>query len=322
MAIRNKVVDGIELIKLNSKDNIFGENNLYDKCVMCREEMTRDELSKEHVFPRWLQKKYNLETQRMTLPNGSKMKYNQIIVPCCKMCNGGIMSEWEKKIQGAVNAGYDEFKKVDINIIAWWIYKIYYSKLVVESHLRNNIKDAFSAKMIEDEQLKRYNNIYMVMSNLIKGISYEGFVPYEIYIFKTDNKISFDYRDDINTHTVYMQLSDILLICSLDSYNIYTIQYKRELESLKKAEIVQPLQAVELFTKMAYFRYHYGFDTAEHYVIDSTGCRMKTELLNLSQIREFNLEEEHKMLVNIFNSYGLDTSKIKYEDGKMISLIK
>lgn len=105
MAIRNKIVDGIELIKLNFEDDIFGKNDLYDKCVMCREEMTRDELSKEHVFPRWLQKKYNLETQRMTLPNGSKMKYNQIIVPCCKTCNGGIMSEWEKKIQSAVDAG-------------------------------------------------------------------------------------------------------------------------------------------------------------------------------------------------------------------------
>lgn len=175
--------------------------------------------------------------------------------------------------------------------------------------------------MIENEQLKKYSQIYMVMSNLIKGISYEGFVPYEIYIFKTDNKGSFDYLDDINTHTVYMQLSDILLICSLDSYNICKIQYERELESLNKAEIVQPLQAVELFTKMVYFRYHYGFDTSEHYVMDSTGCRMKTELLNLLQIREFNLEEEHKMLTDMFNLYGLDTSEIKYEDGKMISLI-
>lgn len=175
--------------------------------------------------------------------------------------------------------------------------------------------------MIENEQIKKYNNIYMVMSNLIKGISYKGYVTYEIYIFKTDNEILFDYLDDINTHTVYMKLGDILLICSLDSYNLYSVQYKRELESLKKMEIVQPLQAIELFTKMVYFRFHYGFDTSEYYIMDSMGCYTKTEILNLAQIREFDLQEEHDLLVNVFNSYGFDASKMKYEEGKMISLI-
>lgn len=321
MAVRNKIINGLELIKLNSEDDVFGKDDLYNKCIMCREEMKEDELTREHVFPRWLQKKYNIETQRMTLPNGSTMKYNQILVPCCKACNGGIMSEWEKKIQNAVDVGFNEFKKIDINVIAWWIYKIYYSKLVIESHLRNDIKDPFSAKMIEDERLNKYNNIYMVMSNLIKGISYEGFVPYEIYIFKTDNKNIFDYLDDINTHTVYMRLGEVLLICSLDSYNIYPAQYSRELESLKKLELVHPLQAIELFTKMLYFRYHYGFDTSENYIIDSMGCRMKTEIHNLSQIKEFNLKEEYELLVHVFNLYGFDASEIKYEEGKMISLI-
>lgn len=321
MAIRNKIVDGVELIELNSVEDVFGKDDLYNKCIMCREEMNKDEITKEHIFPKWLQNRYNLGNQTMILPNGTLMKYSQILVPCCKTCNGGIMSEWEKKIQDAVDGGYNKFKEVDIKIIAWWIYKIYYSKLVKESNLKNDIKNPSSSKIIEDEQLKEYNNIYMVMSNLIKGISYEDFVPYEIYIFKTDNKIPFDYRDDISTHTVYMKLGDILMVCSLDSYNICSIQYKRELERLKKMETVQPIQAIELFTKMVYFRSHYGFNTAENYVIDSRGCRMKTEILNVTQTREFDLKELYDLLINVFNFYGLDTKNIKYENGKMFSAI-
>lgn len=96
MAVRNKIVDGVELIKLNSKEVVFESDDLYNKCIMCREEMKGDEVTKEHVFPRWLQKKYNLERQKMILPNGTMMKYNKILIPCCKTCNGGIMSEWEK----------------------------------------------------------------------------------------------------------------------------------------------------------------------------------------------------------------------------------
>lgn len=319
MAIRNKIIDGLELIKLNSKEDVFEKEDLFNKCIMCREEMKEE--TKEHIFPRWLQKKYSLETQRMTLPNGTTMKYNQILVPCCKTCNGGIMSQWEMKIQNAVDAGYEEFIKIDSNVIAWWVYKIYYSKLVKESQLKKDIRDPFSVKMIEEELLQKYNNIYMVMSNLIKGFSYEGFVPYEIYIFKTDDEIPFDYCDDVITHTVYMKLGDILLVCSLDCYNIYTIQYKRELEILKKNESVHPLQAFELFAKMVYFRHHYGFNTVENYVIDSNGCRMKTEVTDLTQIKEFDLKEEHELLTNIFKLRGFDVSEIKYEEGKVISLI-
>lgn len=321
MGVRNKLGGGLELIKLNSENDILGIDKLYNKCIMCREDMDESEKTKEHIFPRWLQKKYKLENEKMILPNGTTMKYNQFLVSCCKDCNGGIMSEWENRIKDAVNAGYDEIKKMDINIIAWWIYKLYYSKLVKENQLRNDIRNPLSKKIIDDEHIKQYNCLYMVMSNLIKGISYEGFIPYEIYIFKTEDELPFDYIDDIETNTVYMKMGNIILICCLDSYNIYKIQYKRELEGLKKLDSIHPLQAIELFTKMVYFRRHYGFCTKENYVIDVNGCRMKTEVCDLYQIKEFDLEELLKLFTNVLSLRGVDVSKYKDKDGKMKTFI-
>jgi len=322
MAVRNKLGNGLELVKLNSVDDVFEKNNLYEKCIMCRDEMEENEFTYEHIFPRWLQKKYGLEHQTIILPNNSKMKYSKMLVPCCQICNGGIMSEWENIIKRTVEEGFDEFKKLDSKIIAWWVCKLYYSKLVKESQLRNNIKDPNSDKIIEEVVLKKYNNIYLVMSNLIKGISYKGFNPYELYIFRTSDPIPFDYRDDINTHTVYMKMDDIIMVCSLDSYNIFSSQYEREIQSLINSDNVHQIQAMEIFTKMVYFRYHYGFETSEQYILDEHGCYVQNEIQNLDQIKEFDMKELHDLLIAVWDSAGVDVSQKKYEEGKMITLIK
>ena len=244
-------MDTINVDRLYTKDHVF------EKCIMCRKEIPKNELTREHIFPKWLLHKYHLWELPMELPNGASFQYNSFWVPCCQKCNGERMSPLENQIKKAVEEGFDSFIKLDRKIIAWWLYKIYYSKLVKETQMRQNLKEPHSAKIISDEALWTYNHLYTYMTCLLSGDNIQPDFPYELYIYKTSNENVFDYLDVIETNTLYMRMNDILIVCSLDSGKYFLPYYEREIKILNTLSLVHPLQTVELFVRISFFRYHY-----------------------------------------------------------------
>jgi len=89
-------------------------------CFICGKEATTE----EHVIPKWLQRKYDLWDQNLTLVNGTTLNYRKLKVPCCSECNNSFLSRIEIKIQAgtatdeevwmwAVKLHYGIFKKDD-----------------------------------------------------------------------------------------------------------------------------------------------------------------------------------------------------------------
>ncbi|MER5126922.1 hypothetical protein [Serratia marcescens] len=67
------------------------------QCILCGK--LHNKLSKEHIVPRWLQKYFNLNNQKLRLSNGTSIRYNQAVVPACHTCNSEIFSSLEKRIR-------------------------------------------------------------------------------------------------------------------------------------------------------------------------------------------------------------------------------
>jgi hypothetical protein len=65
-----------------------------ETCFVCG----RQADTKEHLFPKWLQHKYNLWDQQIIIPNKSSIAYRQLTVPCCRKCNNEVFSGLENKI--------------------------------------------------------------------------------------------------------------------------------------------------------------------------------------------------------------------------------
>lgn len=321
MSTRIKLVNGINLTPLNSYELSQMDNRFSTECVMCRNKLNKDTRTQEHIYPKWLQERYNLYNEFITLPNGSNTPYRQLTVPCCKECNGGIMSEWEKQIQQASAEGYDSFIKLNEEVIVWWLMKLYYSKLIKELTYRENIKDPNSPMMLTDEQMKEYNTIYYYMSELIKGIKFNTPKPYELYIYRTFSDKHFDYIDDILRHVVYVQLSDILIVCAFDSFSFFNIQYQREIEKLNDMEIIHPFQALELFSKIVYYKSHYRFDTEHKSSIDINGITIDSKIINAYQLREFNLKELHDCFKQILLLGGYPFAIPPFIEKSMFTLI-
>lgn len=49
------------------------------QCILCGK--LHNKLSKEHIVPRWLQKYFNLNNQKLRLSNGTSIRYNQAVPP-------------------------------------------------------------------------------------------------------------------------------------------------------------------------------------------------------------------------------------------------
>lgn len=321
MPLVHKILNEKKLLKLTTTEILEIKKDLDKRCVMCREEISEDEYTVEHIFPQWLLRKFNLWDQYIELPNNMKIKYNKMTVPCCKTCNGGIMSEYENIIKKGVEGGYDEFIKIKENIIAWWIYKIYYTKIVKETTMKYDVKNPNSKKIIEEEFINNNQFIYLYMVELLKDTKFSK-KPYELYIFKSDNVNDFDYIYFEETHSIFMRINDIVIVCCLDSYNLFSIQYRKEI-SLLENKNVSNIEAAELLIKIHYYRLHYAFDTEMEYVIDDKYLTLLINIINLKQIREFNLSELYCGILKLFIRYGIEIPKeLETYSGQMITFIR
>jgi len=73
--------------------------------------------SEEHIVPKWLQRRFDLWNQRISLPNGTSMPYRQLTIPACTHCNGTVLSPLEKRIESGSFSDSDIWK---------WANKIHY----------------------------------------------------------------------------------------------------------------------------------------------------------------------------------------------------
>lgn len=99
-----------------SKPNPEPATVIVNTCFICGEEADTE----EHLFPKWLQNKYNLWNQKINLPNDTGITYKHLKIPCCAECNNVRLSGIETRIKD------DTADDVDL----WqWGAKIHYGLL-------------------------------------------------------------------------------------------------------------------------------------------------------------------------------------------------
>jgi hypothetical protein len=89
-----------------------------DACFLCGS--TSGEVTQEHVFPKWLQRRFNLWTQRIGLLNDSLIQYRQLTIPCCSRCNNEDLSRLEVGVAAAVDGGYGHASELDPHLLYLW----------------------------------------------------------------------------------------------------------------------------------------------------------------------------------------------------------
>lgn len=155
--------------------------NINEICFLCKK---KAEVTEEHVFPQWLQEKYNIRNSFIVLKNGTKFRYNRLKIPCCGKCNNEILSQIENKISKLVKginiAGLLENK--DDTFI--WLYKIMYGINYKEMFLKKNIKDKSSEEIISNDSIFERESYNMFLDFARGIVKFDGFSPYSLFVFE------------------------------------------------------------------------------------------------------------------------------------------
>jgi len=77
----------------------------FDQCFLCGQDIAEADLSREHVFPKWLQRKFDLWNCTLDLLNGSSIPYRNLTIPACAACNNVSFSGIEDKIASTLPDG-------------------------------------------------------------------------------------------------------------------------------------------------------------------------------------------------------------------------
>jgi hypothetical protein len=69
-----------------------------DECLFCGVQLDDGNRTSEHVFPRWMQRRYGLSNLQLVLLNGAEIRYSRLLVPACDDCNNVHASQLEQRI--------------------------------------------------------------------------------------------------------------------------------------------------------------------------------------------------------------------------------
>jgi hypothetical protein len=228
-------------------------------CFLCGEELTKN--TDEHIFPKWLQHKFNLWNQTITLLNGTLIPYRMLKIPCCSTCNNEHLSQLEIDISQAVDGGYDSFKKLEQDKIFYWAAKILFGLFFKELSLNVDRRDPMAGKIMSPEAMKKFQTLHMLLQGIRFPTEYMPIKPYSIFIFKMYEyekddwqESNFNYFDSYIQTVFGMKMNDIGFILCIEDSGVQA-DFGKDYFNKYMDKTLHPVQLKEIYAKINYKQY-------------------------------------------------------------------
>ncbi|WP_299671987.1 hypothetical protein [uncultured Polaribacter sp.] len=157
----------------------------------------------EHLFPKWLQNKFNLWDQDITVSNQTNVKYRQLIIPACKKCNNVTYGQLEQKIKS---------NKADEKDIWRWANKLHFGLRLKDTFLEADRKNPG----------KKISDIYELNDALEQSRHYLHCITGEfscypdpfgsVFKFEFEEEQSFNFIHILQSSSIYICLGKVLYI--------------------------------------------------------------------------------------------------------------
>lgn len=319
--------------KYHSSDGLYepfeAMSFTYGRCFLCGY-LLENEKTNEHVFPKWIQQKYNLQNQKLFLLNRTEISYRQLTIPCCPSCNTQYLSRVENIFKQSFEKGFLEFKKLDRLIIFQWIAKIFYGLLFKELSLKVDRSDPAQGSIMSPESLEKLRTLHVFLQSIRFPFKFEGFHPWSIFILQLHSygdKRDFDYQDDFLNLTFSIRMGEVGILSCLEDNSAQEDllqDYYNNFEGIK----LHPQQFDELYAKLVY-KASLLNRVPKYVMVQPAGKQEKiraasTGLQGFSTkpiYDEWNQRTYAKYLAIIWGRYGIEFSDIFKEPDMVFSCL-
>ena len=146
-------------------------------CFLCGVDLNEINKTQEHIIPKWVQNKFNLWNQNISLLNGTDFKYRYLTIPCCFNCNNKYLQPIEELLIPAFNAGVEAIRQIDTDIIFYWLGKIYFGMMYKELFLSLEQKNPKKENILSAEYLRTFKHTTFFFRVLEDYINLIIFLP-------------------------------------------------------------------------------------------------------------------------------------------------
>lgn len=198
-------------------ESFFG-HRVYDfsVCFLCGQLLLEGGSTEEHIFPRWLQKRFDLWNQKLELANRSTIPYKSLTIPCCKECNTKQLKPLEDAVSRALGKGPDAVRALGEKNLFLWLGKIFYGILYKELSLSANRRNSQFIPIISEEKIREYESLLFFLQEARQKIVIKDFCPGSVFVFRTQTheKLPFqwDFCDNIDTLFIGIRMADVGII--------------------------------------------------------------------------------------------------------------
>lgn len=235
-------------------DHPFENMNLDDAyCFLCGNRMGED-VTREDVLPRWLQRKHNLSSEKLTLVNGTHIKYSQLKIPCCSECNNEHLSRFENDISSAIKQGYSATLEIDPQMLFLWGAKIIYGIIRKNLSLPLDQSQPEKGSLLSKKFAKSYHDLHCFMQGIRRPMEFIGPLPFSVLVANLHDLgygRDFGFRDSLVSQTLCIRSGEVGIIIALADAGFNDHTYSRYLQEVDGRKI-HPIQFDELFAKVTY----------------------------------------------------------------------
>ncbi len=297
-------------------------------CFLCGQPLQNEDCA-EHVFPKWLQNRYDLWDKRLTLLNRTSIQYRQLTISCCHFCNNNSLSKLENVIKSAIGNGYSSVKKLSKKRIYQWISKIYYGILIRELSLSLDQRYPEKGPIVPPVLLMQYKLHHYFLQSIRFPFIFHSFHPWSIFlvqIYRYDDDRDFDYHDSLFGLTFSIRLNGIGIIVRLQDNGLQELNYANYFKRFRGHKL-HPAQFDELASKVAYKSLLETFTTKYLFKLPGKGKKaievfaLPPTLSSDSLYSEWDHPTYARLLSSYWDKYGIKYEDIYKEPNRTLSIL-
>ncbi|MDB5141670.1 MAG: hypothetical protein JWQ66_383 [Mucilaginibacter sp.] len=289
------------------------------KCPICATALTKSNQTKEHVFPQWMLKAFDLYDEKLVLLNKTSIPYRAITVPFCQKCNGERFSALEETVKNIILSG--KIKKQEQYPVVIWLIKIYLSLRNLEQRLPLDRKVSGGNMILPENFFEDQNQVmYALLQTYHPDTEFVGGYPWSLFSYKISKRAvdKFWFGDSFAWPFISIRLGDIGIVCLLTDGGGQTLALKEMYDNLKRVSL-KTIQFAELAAR------HLSWEQQRDYIPRFTtayGENLPVTIVNHTTViryRPIDIPGYHLLLQQFT---GIDLGQYQLEEGAVLSTLR